>query len=74
MSDSYGDDEESEVEKEMGNWLDDDYSSPVLPTPIQKLPTDQKLDKIYHILNHIRWMMLGFILVTIIVPLILANL
>jgi hypothetical protein len=30
--------------------------------------TNEKFDKLYNVMNHIRWMMVGFIFVTIIVP------
>jgi hypothetical protein len=34
---------------------------------------DEKLDRIYDVLNHIRWMILGFLLVTFVVPFIIYN-
>jgi hypothetical protein len=55
----------------------DEFDDRLAKTVEKSLDTsslEQKLDKLYDVMNHIRWMMLGFILVTIIVPLILANL
>ena len=64
MKDENDSDEESEVEKDMQGWVDDDYSRDdyrIIP-PIHKLPTDKKLDRIYHVLNHLRWIGCGIFL------------
>jgi hypothetical protein len=42
------------------------------PGATHSLPTDQKLDRIYDVLNHIRWIMIAFVMVTIGIPFILG--
>jgi len=42
------------------------------PGATHSLPTDQKLDRIYDVLNHIRWIMIAFVMITIGIPFILG--
>jgi hypothetical protein len=40
---------------------------PISDDPRESL-TDEKLDRIYDVLNHIRWMIFSFLVVTMVVP------